>query len=101
MSRRQPLTYRIALRLARDEGFKVIGHGRHGTKLERKGNRRPLILPNHRGDYDKGLSNSIRKQIGGRAMENGWNSRSSSIRGERISGQRSPSSPDASRQREL
>ncbi|MGZ6617301.1 MAG: type II toxin-antitoxin system HicA family toxin [Solirubrobacteraceae bacterium] len=95
------LDQRRAIRLLTNDGWTESRGGKHVVKMVKDG-QRPVTLPrNHGQPYSKGLSAAIVKQAGVKSSENSkCASRSSSTTTARSTGQRSPSSPDASRQAE-
>ncbi|MGH2908733.1 MAG: type II toxin-antitoxin system HicA family toxin [Solirubrobacteraceae bacterium] len=95
------LDQRGAIRLLTADNWTRTRGGKHAVKMEKPG-RRPITLPHHHGQpYGKGLSAAIVRQAGLNPTKDGrCSSRSSSIRTERSTGPRSPSSRDASRQAE-
>ena len=96
------LAQRRAIRLLQADGWTRGSGGKHVVKMVRPG-RRPITLPhNQPKPYSRGLSAAILKQAGlNPTKDNRCISRSSSTRTERSTGRRSPSCPDASRQRTL
>jgi predicted RNA binding protein YcfA (HicA-like mRNA interferase family) len=94
------LNQKRSVRLLKEHGWARTAGGKHGIKMTKQGER-PITLPHHRGaDYSKGLTQAILKQAGIDWKESQWISPSSYIRNTRGTGQRSPSSRDASRQAE-
>jgi predicted RNA binding protein YcfA (HicA-like mRNA interferase family) len=95
------LDQRGAIRLLKADGWMQSRGGKHVVKMVKPG-MRPVTLPHNHGEpYSKGLSAAVVKQAGlNSKQESRCASRSSSIMTERSTGQRSPSSRDASHQAE-
>src|ERR1700758_2037054 len=95
------LMQRTAVRLLAPEGWTPSGRSRHGLKMCKAGEERPLILPGTPNtEYGKGLTRAILRQAGLPSKEAAWNSRSSYTRRAMDTGRRSANSPGASRQLE-
>jgi predicted RNA binding protein YcfA (HicA-like mRNA interferase family) len=94
------LDQRRAIKLLQQHGWRRTVGGKHAVKMVRPGE--IITLPRHQGQtYGKKLTHGILKQAGLESTEDQrWSSRSSSMKSAGVSGQRLPSSPDASRQPE-
>jgi predicted RNA binding protein YcfA (HicA-like mRNA interferase family) len=95
------LDQRTAIKLLEDDGWRRGKAGRHVVKMVKEGVR-PITLPRHRGQvHGKGLTSAILKQARLNSTEDSrWSSRSSYIRSQTVSGPKSRSYRDASRQAE-
>jgi predicted RNA binding protein YcfA (HicA-like mRNA interferase family) len=95
------LNQRRAIDLLQKHGWTLDRGGKHAVKMVKEG-WAPVALPRHHGgDYSKRLTHKICKEAGIEPREGRWISPSASMRNQMASGQRSRSSPDASRQAEL
>jgi predicted RNA binding protein YcfA (HicA-like mRNA interferase family) len=93
------LDQRGAIKLMRQDGWRVTRGGKHVVKMIKPG-RRPVTLPRNHGEpYSRGLSHDIIKQAGLNSTEaTTWSSRSKYAKRGRTTGHGSGSSRDASRQ---
>lgn len=60
-----PLTYREAVKLIRNNGGKLIGHGARHDEFEMPWGTKVLI-PRHKGDFSPGVEDDIRKKVAGK-----------------------------------